>query len=126
MVGTVLSTSPMCSLYKMVVLPAASRPSMTALGHDGAVRSTGEGRPGQPGSTAASRTRICFRPNTRSTSFFNAFPMAGACLHPAEARPAGQRQWGYAAAAAVQQQVRPGEGQLYARDMRAATGDGGC
>ena len=29
MVGTVLSTSPMCSLYKMVVLPAASRPSIT-------------------------------------------------------------------------------------------------
>lgn len=29
MVGTVLSTSPMWSLYKMVVFPAASRPSMT-------------------------------------------------------------------------------------------------
>lgn len=29
MVGTVLSTSPMCSLYRIVVLPAASRPNMT-------------------------------------------------------------------------------------------------
>lgn len=28
-VGTVVSTSPMCSLYRMVVLPAASSPSMT-------------------------------------------------------------------------------------------------
>jgi len=28
-VGTVLSTSPICSLYKIVVLPAASRPNMT-------------------------------------------------------------------------------------------------
>ena len=28
-VGTVLSTSPMCSLYKMVVFPAASSPSIT-------------------------------------------------------------------------------------------------
>lgn len=29
MVGTVLKISPMCSLYNMVVLPAASSPSMT-------------------------------------------------------------------------------------------------
>lgn len=29
MVGTVLRISPMCSLYRMVVFPAASRPSMT-------------------------------------------------------------------------------------------------
>ena len=29
MVGTVLKISPMCNLYKMVVLPAASNPSMT-------------------------------------------------------------------------------------------------
>lgn len=29
MVGTVVRTSPMCSLYRMVVLPAASNPSMT-------------------------------------------------------------------------------------------------
>ena len=28
-VGTVLSTSPICNLYKIVVLPAASRPNMT-------------------------------------------------------------------------------------------------
>jgi len=28
-VGTVLSTSPICSLYKIVVLPAASSPNMT-------------------------------------------------------------------------------------------------
>lgn len=28
-VGTVLSTSPICSLYKIVVLPAASKPSIT-------------------------------------------------------------------------------------------------
>ena len=27
--GTVLSTSPMCSLYKIVVLPAASKPNIT-------------------------------------------------------------------------------------------------
>lgn len=29
MVGTVLKISPMCSLYRMVVFPAASRPSIT-------------------------------------------------------------------------------------------------
>lgn len=28
-VGTVLSTSPICNLYRIVVLPAASRPNMT-------------------------------------------------------------------------------------------------
>jgi hypothetical protein len=30
-VGTVLSTSPMCSLYRIVVFPAASSPSITTL-----------------------------------------------------------------------------------------------
>lgn len=70
-VGTVLNTSPMCNLYKIVVFPAASSPSITTCGKTRWVIDFTSGE-------LAPRTRISLLPHTRSSIFLKASPMSKA------------------------------------------------
>lgn len=89
-VGTVLSTSPMCSLYRMVVLPAASSPACrqerpgalaTAADADAACAMKARGAPQrrlalqQPQHAPSITTRISLLPNNPSNSFLKVFPI---------------------------------------------------
>ena len=78
MVGTVLRISPMCSLYKIVVLPAASSPNMTTcqetqtLGHLCSTRKAIS----RGAQLEGVLTRISLFPKTLSSIFLKVFPIS--------------------------------------------------
>ena len=78
MVGTVLRISPMCNLYKIVVLPAASSPNMTTcqetqpLSHLCSTRKAMR----RGAQLEAVLTRISLFPKTLSSIFLKVFPIS--------------------------------------------------
>ncbi len=81
MVGTVLKISPMCSLYRMVVFPAASRPSITTCTTPAALRQLPSARRSCRGAAGGRRqqrrTRISLLPKSLSISLRIELPMTG-------------------------------------------------
>ena len=75
MVGTVLKISPMCSLYKMVVLPAASNPSMTTCQAHESPHTSSAGAYASLAELLPCLTLISLLPNTLSSIFRIAFPI---------------------------------------------------